>query len=169
MRILVIGFVVFVIWSCFATWLYVSNIKPAISRPVASPQNPVNQIKEADSLMQYNALLPKDLIIWFEFDNSLFKSDPKTDSIIAEYKKWLDKNPGNILSITGHTDFIGTSEYNKSLGFRRAQIVKEYLESKGIAVNRITVSSKGEDQPVDDNITHAGRAKNRRTEITINK
>jgi OOP family OmpA-OmpF porin len=169
MRILIIGFVVFVIWSFFSVWLYVDKIKPAMNKPVAVQPNPETQTNVADSLMQLNALMPKDLMIYFEFDNTKFKPDPQTDNSIAEFKTWLDKNQGSMLTLTGHTDFIGTAEYNQALGLKRAQIIQKYLESKGIAANKMITDSKGKDQPVADQITKVGRAKNRRTVITIKK
>ena len=73
------------------------------------------------------------------------------------------------LSITGHTDAIGSEEYNLALGFRRAQSVQSYFENKGIPANRIIVESSGEKEPADNNNTTTGRANNRRTVITINK
>ena len=169
MRIRIIGFVVFVIWSFFSVWLYVDKIKPAMNKPVAVQPNPETQTNVADSLIQLNALMPKDLMIYFEFDNTKFKPDPQTNSSITEFKTWLDKNPGSMLTITGHTDFIGTAEYNQVLGLKRAQIIQKYLESKGIVANKMITDSKGKDQPVADKITKEGRAKNRRTVITIKK
>jgi len=169
MRILIIGFVVFVIWSFFSVWLYVDKIKPAMNKPVTVQPNPETQTNVADSIMQLNALMPKDLMIYFEFDDSKFKPDPQTDNSIAEFKTWLDKNPGSMLTITGHTDFIGTAEYNQALGLRRAQVIQKYLESKGITANKMITDSKGKDQPVADQTTQEGRAKNRRTVITIKK
>lgn len=169
MKILITGFVVFVIWSFFATWLYVDKIKPAMKEPVTLQPSPQSLTSKADSLMRLKALLPKDLTILFEFDNTTFKPDPEIDSRIAEYKKWLDDNLSGMLTITGHTDFIGTKEYNQSLGLKRAQNAEKYIESRGIPANKLIIGSKGEEQPVGDNITHAGRAQNRRTEITIKK
>ncbi|NSW93228.1 MAG: OmpA family protein [Bacteroidales bacterium] len=55
------------------------------------------------------------------------------------------------------------------MGLKRAQSVKNYLVSKGIPEGRITIDSRGEDQPAADNITSAGRSKNRRAEISIKK
>jgi OOP family OmpA-OmpF porin len=111
--------------------------------------------------------MPKVLMIYFEFDNAKFKADPQTDISIAEFKNWLDKYPVSILSVTGHTDLVGTPDYNQALGLRRAQIVQKYLEDKGIPSTRIISDSKGEDQPLGDYLTEEGRAKNRRTEISI--
>jgi outer membrane protein OmpA-like peptidoglycan-associated protein len=169
MKILIIGFVVFVIWSFFSTWLYVDKILPAIKEPVAVQTIPTPQTSAADSLAQLYASMPKDLMIYFEFDKLKFKTDPQTDINIAEFKSWLDKYPVSILSVTGHTDLVGTSDYNQTLGLRRAQIIQKYLEEKGISSTRIIAGSKGEDQPRGDYLTEEGRAKNRRAEISIKK
>ena len=75
-----------------------------------------------------------------------------------------------MLSITGHTDNIGTSEYNQTLGFKRARTIQKYLESRGINADKMILESKGKDQPIIvDQTTEEGRAKNRRVVITINK
>jgi outer membrane protein OmpA-like peptidoglycan-associated protein len=169
MRILITGFIVFVIWSFFSTWLYVDVLKPATKKQVVAQPVTEIQITEADTMMKFNASMPKDLTICFEFDNFKFETDQQTDSSIAEFDKWLDKYPDYMLSVTGHTDFVGTSEYNQALGLERAQVVAKYLESKGIPADKMLIASMGKEQPVAKNIFSEGRAKNRRTEITIKK
>jgi outer membrane protein OmpA-like peptidoglycan-associated protein len=169
MRILITGFIVFVIWSFFSMWLYVDILRPAVNKPVVVQPAPESQNKEADSLMKIYASMPKDLLIYFEFDKTKFKVDPQADSSIVKFKDWLDKHPEAVLSITGHTDFIGTTEYNQALGLERAQIIQKYLESKGIPPGKMVTNSRGKEQPVASHITSEGRAKNRRTEITIKK
>jgi OOP family OmpA-OmpF porin len=67
----------------------------------------------------------------------------------------------------GHTDSIGTDAYNQRLSVRRAEAVKAFLVSKGIERNRVYTEGKGEKQPVADNRTKEGRAKNRRVEIEV--
>jgi len=106
-------------------------------------------------------------MIYFEFNEAKLKADPQTDNSVAEFKAWLDKYPGSMLSVTGHADLVGTPEYNQDLGLKRAQIVSEYLVGQGISAGRIITESKGESQPVASFITQEGRAKNRRTEISI--
>jgi OOP family OmpA-OmpF porin len=169
MRILIIGLVVFVIWSFFSTWLYVDKILPAMKKPVAVQTIPEPKTTAADSLAKLYASMPKDLMIYFEFDKIKFKTDPQTDISIAEFKSWLDKNPVSILSVTGHTDLVGSKEYNQALGLRRAKIIQKYLEEKGILPAKITTDSKGEEQPLGDYLTEEGRALNRRAQISIKK
>jgi len=70
------------------------------------------------------------------------------------------------LDIDGHTDASGADDKNQVLSENRAKAVKDYLISKGIAESRLTFTGYGEAKPVADNATAAGRAKNRRTEMT---
>ena len=70
-----------------------------------------------------------------------------------------------VIVAVGHTDSVGTDAYNQKLSIRRAESVKKYLVSKGIEAKRIYVEGKGESQPVADNKTAEGRAKNRRVQI----
>jgi OOP family OmpA-OmpF porin len=65
-------------------------------------------------------------------------------------------------TVIGHTDSIGTEEFNQRLSERRAATVAQYLEAKGVAPGRLAVSGKGESQPIADNATREGRALNRR-------
>ena len=72
-----------------------------------------------------------------------------------------------VIIAVGHTDSVGTDAYNQKLSLRRSQAVKAYLVSKGIDKTRIYTEGKGEKQPVADNSTSEGRAKNRRVEIEV--
>jgi OmpA-OmpF porin, OOP family len=99
----------------------------------------------------------------FDFDKSVLKPAAKAS---------LDSLAGKVKSLTlevivavGHTDSIGTDAYNQKLSIRRAEAVKKYLVSQGIEAKRIYVEGKGESQPVADNKTKEGRAKNRRVQI----
>lgn len=169
MRILITGFIALVIWSVFSMWLYVDILKPATKKqPVVQPVSEI-QTREADSLAKLTASMPKDLIISFEFDKTKFVIDEKLDNQAAEFKKWLEEHPAYLLNVTGHTDFVGTPEYNQDLGLERAKVVGRYLESKGIPAEKMVIGSKGKDQPAADNILSSGRAKNRRTEVAIKK
>jgi OmpA-OmpF porin, OOP family len=72
-----------------------------------------------------------------------------------------------VIIAVGHTDSVGSDAYNQRLSVRRAEAVKAYLVSKGIEKNRVYTEGKGEKQPVADNKTAEGRAKNRRVEIEV--
>ena len=169
MRILITGFIVLVIWSFLSMWLYVDILKPATKKQIVVQPVQETSGREADSLARLYASMPKEMTICFDFDKAKLIVDPKTENSVTEFKAWLDKYPASVITITGHTDFIGTPEYNLKLGQERAEIVKKYLEGKGIPTEKMIISSMGEDKPVADHITAAGRAKNRRTEVTIKK
>jgi outer membrane protein OmpA-like peptidoglycan-associated protein len=169
MRILIFGFVVFVIWSFFSTWLYVDKILPSMKEPVAVQTIPEPKDRVADSLAQLYASMPKDLMIYFEFNKLKFKTDPQTDLLITDFKTWLEKYPASVLSVTGHTDLVGETDFNQKLGQKRALVIQKLLTDKGIPLARIITESKGETQPAGDYLTPVGRSKNRRVEISIRK
>ncbi|MGF6198500.1 OmpA family protein [Pseudomonas laurylsulfatiphila] len=73
------------------------------------------------------------------------------------------------IKVVGHTDSVGSDAYNQALSERRASSVAEYLISQGVAPNKVTSEGRGESQPVADNETDEGRAKNRRVELHINR
>jgi outer membrane protein OmpA-like peptidoglycan-associated protein len=169
MKILVTGFVVFVIWSFISTWLYVDMILPAMHEKIIVTAIPEIKTSAADSLAQFYASMPKVLMIHFEFDKIKFIADPQTDIRISDFKSWLDKHPSSVLAVVGFTDLVGTAEYNKTLGLKRAKVIQNMLENKGIPAVRIMSDSKGKEQPVADYLTAEGRAMNRRVEISIKK
>lgn len=119
------------------------------AKPKAAPKAAAKVTLNADAL--------------FDFDKSVLKPAAKAS---------LDSLAGKVKSLTlevivavGHTDSIGTDAYNQKLSIRRAEAVKKYLVSQGIEAKRIYVEGKGESQPVADNKTKEGRAKNRRVQI----
>ena len=71
------------------------------------------------------------------------------------------------MTIEGHCDSIGTVEYNLALGERRANSVRDYLQSRGIAMTRLRTVSYGEERPLADNSTAEGRAMNRRAHLAV--
>ncbi|MGO4308295.1 OmpA family protein [Pseudomonas sp. KB_15] len=73
------------------------------------------------------------------------------------------------IKVVGHTDSVGSDAYNQSLSERRASSVAEYLLSQGVAPNKVTSEGKGKSQPIADNETEQGRAKNRRVDLHINR
>jgi OOP family OmpA-OmpF porin len=102
---------------------------------------------------------------FFDFDKAVLKPEgrAKLDDLISKIK---DINLEVIIAV-GHTDAVGNDSYNQRLSVRRAEAVKSYLVSKGIEKNRVYTEGKGEKQPVADNKTAEGRAKNRRVEIEV--
>jgi OOP family OmpA-OmpF porin len=103
--------------------------------------------------------------VFFDFDKSVLKPEGKAklDDLVGKLKTVALE----VIIAIGHTDAIGSSEYNQKLSVRRAEAVKAYLVSKGIEPNRIYTEGKGKTQPIADNRTAEGRAKNRRVEIEV--
>jgi OOP family OmpA-OmpF porin len=102
---------------------------------------------------------------FFDFDKSVLKTEGKAklDDLVGKVK---GINLEVIIAV-GHTDSKGTDTYNQKLSVARAEAVKAYLVSKGIEKNRVYTEGKGEKQPVADNKTKEGQAKNRRVEIEV--
>jgi OmpA-OmpF porin, OOP family len=102
---------------------------------------------------------------FFDFDKAVLKNEGKAklDDLVGKVK---GINLEVIIAV-GHTDSVGADAYNQKLSVRRAEAVKAYLVSKGIEKNRVYTEGKGEKQPVADNKTAEGRAKNRRVEIEV--
>ena len=102
---------------------------------------------------------------FFDFDKATLK--PEGKSKLDELAAQLGGINLEVIIAVGHTDSVGTDAYNQKLSVRRADAVKAYLVSKGVESNRVYTEGKGEKQPVADNKTAEGRAKNRRVEIEV--
>lgn len=79
----------------------------------------------------------------------------------------MNRYPSSTITVVGHTDNVGDAGYNQQLSQRRAWAVADVLTRSGVAPSRVSAVGRGEDQPVADNLTDAGRARNRRVEIII--
>lgn len=105
--------------------------------------------------------------IYFPYNSTNKLNDSTVEKYLDDVAARV-KASGETITLTGHTDDRGDDASNKRLGQRRADIVKRYLMSKGVAANKIVATSAGEKSPIATNATSAGRAKNRRTELKIN-
>lgn len=126
---------------------------------VAQPPAPVAPVIVMPAKVTYAAAA------FFDTDKAVLKAEGKTqlDELVAKLKTVnLD-----MLVAVGHTDSRASDEYNQSLSLRRAEAVKAYLVSQGLAAQQIKTDGKGETMPVADNSTAAGRAKNRRVEVEV--
>ncbi len=84
--------------------------------------------------------------VYFEFDRSELAAEAR--EVLQRNSDWIKENPGVQIEIEGHADNRGTNEYNLALGSRRAQAVKDYLVTLGVAPERFSTISYGEELPV---------------------
>jgi outer membrane protein OmpA-like peptidoglycan-associated protein len=107
------------------------------------------------------------LLVFFDFNKSELKEESNPELVRAV--KLLKKNSTMEVEIAGHTDNVGSDQYNKELSQRRANAVLEYLTQHGITTSRLTAIGYGEAQPIDSNDTEDGRATNRRVEFIVKR
>jgi OmpA-OmpF porin, OOP family len=103
--------------------------------------------------------------VLFDFDKAVIK--PEGKSKLDDISNKVRGVNLEVVIAIGHADSVGSDAYNQRLSIRRAESVKAYMVSKGIEPNRVYTEGKGEKQPVADNKTRDGRAKNRRVEIEV--
>jgi len=101
----------------------------------------------------------------FSFDVGRSNVKPEMRPVLDQFAQGLDPNAR--VRIVGHTDNTGSDAVNNPLSVERAHSVRDYLASRGIASSRIETSGRGEHEPIADNSSEAGRAKNRRVEIFL--
>jgi peptidoglycan-associated lipoprotein len=129
--------------------------------PPAQPQPPRTPDANIQQLFSSNVQT-----IYFDYDKSEIRADQM--SRLQSNASWLKQNPNVRFTIEGHCDDRGSQEYNLALGDRRANAVKEYLVSQGIAERRMNVISYGEDRPVCREETEDCYQRNRRAEFVLN-
>lgn len=101
----------------------------------------------------------------FDFDQSTLK--PQGKAALDQLLGQLSDMDLEVIVTVGHTDAVGPDAYNQKLSQRRAEAVKAYLVAQGVETNRVYTEGKGETQPVADNTSAAGRAKNRRVTVEV--
>ena len=107
------------------------------------------------------------VLIGVNFANNSSKLSGEAYPILYDAAKTLLKNPDLKVEIQGYCDIKASVEYNKKLSQKRAETVKNYLVSKGVAASRLTAVGYGKTDYIDDNKTSEGRAENRRVEFKI--
>jgi OOP family OmpA-OmpF porin len=139
--------------------------RAAAPAPKAAPPAPAPAPRPAPKPAPVSEKVTYAADAFFDFDRSVLKPEAK-----AKLDSLVSKTNGVALEViiaVGHTDSIGSNRYNQALSIRRAEAVKQYLVQKGVEQNRVYTEGKGERQPVADNRTRDGRAKNRRVEIEV--
>lgn len=104
---------------------------------------------------------------FFEYDQFALSANAR--EALSVSAGWLRKNPGVGLTVEGHCDERGTSQYNLALGERRAWSARQYLESLGIDSSRLRTMSFGEERPFAEGLNEAAWAKNRRAHLVLYK
>ena len=121
---------------------------PPPPQPVPVPPAPVPPTEEEVfarmSLMDLNAKKPLD-DVFFEYDKSDLTAAARTG--LQKDSDWMKRWSTTKVTIEGHADSRGTNEYNLALGERRASASRDYLVTLGIPAARVSIVSKGEDQP----------------------
>ena len=129
----------------------------------------------AQLLMQFNAILQtrdtaRGLIVNMSdvlFDTAKFTLRPLAREKLAKVAGIVSGHPGLRLDVEGHTDSVGSDEYNQRLSERRGDSVRDYLTHEGMAAGSVTAKGLGKSDPVASNDTASGRQQNRRVEIVI--
>lgn len=103
--------------------------------------------------------------IYFDFDRAFLSAMAQEN--LKRKAEWLLANQAATVTIEGHCDERGTSEYNLALGERRAESAKSFLLDLGIAAKRLSTVSYGEEKPVDPRSTEEAWAKNRRAHFVV--
>lgn len=107
--------------------------------------------------------IPSDV----SFDSGRYDIKPGLRPILDRFATTLNQNPVTTVRIVGHTDNVGSDATNNPLSVNRASSTRDYLVSRGVASSRIAIDGRGSHEPIADNATASGRAKNRRVEIFV--
>ncbi|MCZ7561300.1 MAG: OmpA family protein [Burkholderiaceae bacterium] len=107
--------------------------------------------------------IPSDI----SFDTGRADIKPNFQPILDRFAQTLNANPTTTVRIVGHTDTTGTDAINDPLSINRAANTRQYLAARGVDAARIAIDGRGSHEPIADNSTAAGRAKNRRVEIYV--
>ena len=142
---------------------------------ITQPDEKITDLKTTSSdsvvLMKWNAvkenLNVRPLILYFKINQAEMSLNQEEESKMKEIIEYLSNVPDAGLLVSGHTDNSGNHDENVRLGQERAHFVRNYLARNGISESKVTCTSKGPDEPIADNNTSAGRAKNRRAIILI--
>lgn len=124
-------------------------------------QNQIEIERQQDELLK----LTMSSEVSFDFNSASIKS-----SFMSPLNKIADimtRYPQTTIIVAGHTDSVGSEQYNLQLSLRRANAVADYLISRGVDRARLSTEGRGELQPIADNSTDSGRLRNRRVEIYV--
>ena len=129
--------------------------------PSYEEKPPMVQVKSTPALPPS----PQKSTVLFGFDQAVLT--PQAQALLDQQLATLQATELMVVVAVGHTDSVGAEKYNLSLSTRRAAAVRDYLLSRGVSVQRVYIEGRGESDPLVNNSTESGRAKNRRVEIEL--
>ena len=138
---------------------YMENKKTQMQQATAGTGVEVTQTQ--DNRLKLN--IPSD--VSFDVGQSAIKSN--FANVLTNFATSLNQNPITTVAIIGHTDNTGSDAINNPLSVDRANAARDYLVGRGVAAQRIATDCRGSREPVADNSSAQGRAKNRRVEIYV--
>ncbi len=141
-----------VLSACLASMLLVSC---GLKKKVVEQPEPVNT--ELQKIVTYD----------INFDVNQAEIKPESMKEVYRVKQLMDENPSLVYEVQGHTDSTGNPASNQRLSERRAQAIVDKMVELGIDPSRLTAVGKGQTEPIADNSTEEGRAKNRRVEFIL--
>ncbi len=118
---------------------------------------PMKPVKAGENIVLYNVF----------YETGSYQLKPESKYELDKVVRFMNANPGVHVEISGHTDNVGTASYNQTLSENRAHSVLNYLTEHGIDATRLSSKGYGLSKPIETNDTEEGRAKNRRTELTV--
>jgi len=121
----------------------------------------VGVVQTADNQLKLN--IPADV----SFDTGRSDIKPNLRPILDQFASGLSSQPNTEVRIIGHTDSTGSDQLNDRLSLDRAESARQYLAARGVDARRITIAGRGAREPVADNSSDSGRARNRRVEIFL--
>lgn len=140
--------------------------KPVVAAPVVvAPVAVVKPVVVVQS--KVSVVAPMSFSGFFATSGASLTSKAKTQ--LNDYVEYLNENTDAKVKVLGHTDSRGAASFNQRLSLKRANSVKDYLNSKGVSANRIETVGMGESNPVASNMSKVGRAENRRVDLEIVK
>lgn len=136
--------------------------------PISYTLSDVNASVPAEDFGKLKAEInASPLILYFETNRSEINLTDEEKQKVAKIVRYIDHVKDAKIAVTGHTDNVGNASKNIQLSKERADFVAKYLGSNSVSAEKITTSGKGPNEPIADNTTAEGQAKNRRTVVQI--
>lgn len=173
--------IVILLGSLLYSWFWNCYRKPECSgmmQPTAIEQTMTPALADTTTIVEDTVqveLTPEEKVlfepldVYFESGKSTITRTAELENFLKTAKAYLEKNPDEKLSLTGHTDSDGSEATNNPLSLKRAGIVKNILVTDGFSPDNLETFGKGESEPIADESTPDGKAKNRRVSIRLMK